>query len=168
MRNTNVDKNSRPYLEGRISSARYSLLLVIIFSVVNLILLLTQSDRYFLFSASVPYYLTAFGMGMDRGVGGSVFTVTALLISALILAAYVICWLQSKQHWICTLIALCLFAIDTVLLVVIVINLELLQDNILDLLFHAWAVTELTRAVIAQRKLQAMPVELEEDPVAAE
>ena len=168
MQNTKVDKNSPSYLEGRLSSARYSLLLVILFTVVNLVLLLTQSDRYFLFSASVPYYLTAFGMGMDQGVGGSVFTVTALVISALILAAYLICWHQSKYHWVCTIIALGLFAIDTILLVVIVMNLELLRENILDLLFHAWAVTELVRAVIAQRKLQTLPAGSEEESVPME
>ena len=64
-----VDKNSREYLENKMKSARHSLLLVLIFTVVNLVLLLADGNTYFLFSASVPYYLTAFGMGMDADAG---------------------------------------------------------------------------------------------------
>lgn len=50
-----VDKNSPEYLLKQIAGGRYSLLLILIFTVVNLVLLLVDSDRYFLFSASVPY-----------------------------------------------------------------------------------------------------------------
>ena len=104
-----IDKNSREYLENKMKSARHSLLLVLIFTVVNLVLLLADGNTYFLFSASVPYYLTAFGMGMDAEMGISVFTTTALVISAVILAAYLLCWIFSKRRVGWYVVALVLF-----------------------------------------------------------
>ena len=167
MKSNHVDKNSRSYLESKMKSARYSLLLVIIFTVVNLVLLLTESDRYFLFSAAVPYYLTAFGMGMDMDAGGSVFTATALVISGICLAAYLLCWIFSKRRvgWFC--VALVLFLIDTVLFVLLALGLELLRDSIMDLVFHVWVVVELIQALSCHKKLKNLPAEPVPEPVAA-
>ena len=79
-------------------STRNSLLLVLLFSAINLALLLVGSDTYFLFSASIPYYLTAFGMGMDLGLGADgigTYTLITLGISVAVLLLYLVCWLQS-------------------------------------------------------------------------
>ena len=111
-----VDKNSPEYLLKQIAGGRYSLLLILIFTVVNLVLLLVDSDRYFLFSASVPYYFTAFGIGMDSALSGGIgtFTITALVISLLILAVYLLCWILSKKRTGWLTAALVLFCVDTV------------------------------------------------------
>ena len=127
-----VDKNSREYLENKMKSARHSLLLVIIFTIVNLVLLLADGNTYFLFSASVPFYLTVFGMGMDAEMGISVFTTTALVISAVILAAYLLCWIFSKRKVGWYTVALVLFIIDTALLVLMALSFDVLADSIMD------------------------------------
>ena len=162
-----VDKNSREYLENKMKSARHSLLLVLIFTVVNLVLLLADGNTYFLFSASVPYYLTAFGMGMDADAGGGVFTTTALVISAIILAAYLLCWIFSKKRVGWYVAALVLFIIDTALLVLLALAFEMLADSIMDLVFHGWVVLELCQALVCHKKLKALPPEPEAEPVPA-
>ena len=55
----------RARLEQRYRSARGSLLLAIIFTVINMGLLITKQFSYFLFSAYVPYFLTDLGMMMS-------------------------------------------------------------------------------------------------------
>jgi len=171
MKNQTIDKNSREYLERQRANGRNNLLLVVIFTVINLVLLLTDSGTYFLFSASVPYYFTALGMGMDLGAGIEgigVFTGTALVISALILIAYLLCWIFSKKRigWI--IAALVLFIVDSVLLIVMGLAMDLLTDSIMDLVFHAWVVVSLCQVLSADKKLKALPPEeiAEEAPAA--
>ena len=49
-----VDRNSPEYQENLIRTGRTALIGVVILTVLNLVLLLTDSDRYLLFSISVP------------------------------------------------------------------------------------------------------------------
>ena len=81
-----VDKNSPEYWTKMISGGRASLLLIVVLTVVNIVLLLVEADRYFVFSASIPYYLTAFAMGMDSvfssGIG--TYTIIAIVISVIV------------------------------------------------------------------------------------
>ena len=151
-----VDKNSPEYLLKQVAGGRYSLLLILIFTVVNLVLLLVDANRYFLFSASVPYYFTAFGIGMDSAVSGGIgtYTITALVISLMILGVYLACWLLSKKHigWLTA--ALVLFCVDTAGLLVFSYLFE--TSNLLDILLHAWAIYELAYAIRCAGKLKTL------------
>ncbi len=162
MNNKGIDKNSREYLLRKVAGARHSLLLVLIFTVINLVILLADGNSYFLFSASVPYYLTAFGMVMDMEMGASgvgVFTTTALVISAVILIVYLVCWLLTKKRPAWYVVSAVLFALDTVVLVLVALGFEMLADSIMDLVFHAWVIVELFQAVSANKKLKNLPPE---------
>lgn len=147
--NTPVDKNSREYLLRQVANGRYSLLLIVILTVVNLIMTILDTNTYFLFSASVPYYLVFVGMGIENGfVDGAwnvkgTLTYTGLVIALVIVAVYLLCWLLSKKRagWLTA--ALVLFIVDTVALV--------------DFLLHIWAIVELVLAVRGSRKLRALP-----------
>lgn len=147
--NTPVDKNSREYLLRQVANGRYSLLLIVILTVVNLIMTILDTNTYFLFSASVPYYLVFVGMGIENGfVDGAwnvkgTLTYTGLVIALVIVAVYLLCWLLSKKRagWLTA--ALVLFIIDTVALV--------------DFLLHIWAIVELVLAVRGSKKLRALP-----------
>lgn len=161
-----VDKNSREYLTKQVAGGRYALLLILIFTVVNLAMVLLDTGRYFLFSASVPYYLTMLGMGMDNGFVDAAwnridtYTITALAISAVILALYLVCWLLSKKRagWLTA--ALVLFCLDTAALLVFA---WLLYDSmltiLLDLLLHVWAIWQIAYAVRCSGKLKKLPPE---------
>ena len=91
--NTPVDKNSREYLLRQVANGRYSLLLIVILTVVNLIMTILDTNTYFLFSASVPYYLVFVGMGIENGfVDGAwnvkgTLTYTGLVIALVIVLA---------------------------------------------------------------------------------
>ena len=63
-----VDRNSPEYQENLIRTGRTALIGVVILTVLNLVLLLTDSDRYLLFSISVPYFLTVLGQIMDENL----------------------------------------------------------------------------------------------------
>ncbi len=152
-----VDKNSPEYWAKMIAGGRYSLLLIVVLTVVNIVLLLVEADRYFVFSASFPYYLTAFAMGMDEALSGGIgiCTIIALVIGVLLMGVYMLCWAlgKNKPGWLTA--ALVLFSLDTVVLLVIsftLIDSPLL--NLMDIIFHALAIYELVMAVICAGKLK--------------
>lgn len=154
-----VEKNSPEYLEKQVAGGRYSLLLIMIFTVVNLVLLLVEADRYFLFSSAVPYYFTAFGMGMDQAISGGIgtYTITALVISLIILGVYLVCWLLSKKQIAWLTVALVVFSVDTVGLLIFAYLFEI--NALLDILLHIWAIYELAQAIRCAGKLKKLALQ---------
>lgn len=165
MKNKAVDKTSPEYLQKQMAGARSSLLVVLIFTVVNLAMLLLDSNTYFLFSASVPYYMTAFAMGMDIGMGVEgigTFTLVSLGISVLILVWYLVCWLLSKKRPGWFVAALVAFILDTLALAGLSVALDMLTDNVMDFVFHGWVIVSLVQGIIAGKKLKNLPPETEQ------
>lgn len=163
-RKSPVDKNSAEYLMSKIASGRHSLLLIMVFTVVNLVMVVLDSGTYFLFSASVPYYLTAFSKGIDNGFADGPWTengpvtIAALIVSAVILLLFLLCWLLSKKRTGWLVCALVLFGLDTVALVWCTFNMiNNPADNIVDVVFHIWAIWELAMAIRCGAKLKKLP-----------
>ena len=157
--NAAVDKKSPEYLARQVATSRYNLLLIVIFTVVNLLFLIMEQNTYFLFSAAVPYYSTAFCMAMDLYATGSLFGTFAtisLVVSVVILGVYLLCWIMSKKKSGWFIVALILFAIDTVALVGFTLFMEMVGENVLDFVFHAWVIYSLIQAVNCSRKLKAL------------
>jgi len=157
---------SRVNLNRQVTGGRYSLLLIFLLTIVNLVLLLLNTDRYFLFSASVPYYLTLIGMGLDNNFSPlswdeiGTYTLTALVISAVILLLYFLCLLLSTKRpgWLGA--ALVLFVLDTLALGGF--SLALYDNpmvNLMDGFLHLWAIVELFQAVRANSILKKLPPE---------
>ena len=166
-----IDKNSPEYLLKQVAGGRSSLLTVLIFTVVNLVMLLLDSGTYFLFSASVPYYLTAFGIGMDMGMGEAgigTFTLIALGISAAVLVLYLLCWLLSKKHPGWFAVALVAFILDTLALLGLALMMDLLTDSIMDFVFHIWVIVELVQAIRANGKLKKLAAQQLQVPAGPE
>lgn len=154
----------------KFNSARSNLLIVIVFTFVNMILLMTNANRYFLFSASIPYAITDLGMylcgkypaeyyGADYSAmefwGTGVF-VAFLVIAILILGLYLLCWFMSKKQksaWL--IVALVMFALDTLAMFVLY---GVSADIVIDIVFHVWAVYYLVIGVMAQSKLKKMEI----------
>ena len=158
----NTTNDPRRELRGKLSTARYALLLIQILTVVNLVMLLLDTGSFFLFSASVPYYLTLLAMAMDNGFSSGVwvagnYTYTALAVSVVILAMYFLCWLRGKDRtgWLTG--ALVLFGLDS--LALILLSYLLYGNplgNVLDLLVHGWALWSLWQGSKSGRKLREM------------
>lgn len=166
--------SQRDLLQNKFNGARSNLLLVVIFTAINLILLVTNSNTYFLFSAAIPYCIGVTAMdlcgkypvefyeefvpGYDPAnfYGNGVFAVL-LAIAVTVIALYLICWFFSKKPRVGFLIfALVLFALDTVGMFVL---MTISVDMVLDYVFHAWVIISLISGISAYFKLKKLPVE---------
>lgn len=164
--------SERELYEQKYRSSRMNLLLVVIFTAVNLVLLVTNADTYFLFSAFIPYFITLTGMavcglfpkeyyeGLEEIVflDKSVFVVL-LVISVVLTLLYLLAWLMSNKNRVGWLIfALVFFGIDT--LGMFFIN-GISIESAFDILFHAWVIYYLVVGISAHYKLKKLPVEEE-------
>lgn len=155
MKKNKVDKNSPEFWLRQVNTGRHTLIVVMIITLVNMLLVLVEAPIYFLFSASVPYYLTVFGYVWDLEAFGSVgvFTIIAVLVSMAILVVYLLCWINGKKKigWLTT--ALVLFSVDTLCLVALAIWAED-ASCVKDLIFHALVLAYLGQAISSDKKLK--------------
>lgn len=165
-------KQEKARLEGKYRTSRYNLLLVIIFTVINIVLLVTQSNTYFLFSASVPYFIADIGMlfaGMypeefyfETGfqpmldITGFVFV---LSIAIVILLAYLLCFIKSKNRKVGWLIAALVFISADTAMCLVLYGLE----GVIDIVFHGWVIFDLACGIKAYRDLKKLPEPVPEE-----
>ena len=170
--------SERELYEQKYRSSRMNLLLVVVFTIINLILLATNADSYFLFSAFIPYFITFMGMtvcgllpqeyyeGLEEMVflDKSVFAVL-LVISVVLTLLYLLAWFMSNKNRVGWLIfTLVFFGLDT--LGMLYIN-GLSLDSAFDILFHAWVIYYIIVGISAHYKLKKLPIE-EEKPSSSE
>jgi len=138
-------------------------------TVINIILLVTNSNRYFLFSAYIPFFITDLGMvlcGMypeeayaDMGtldfLPKGVF-VAMMCIAVIMVALYVLSWVFSKKKAGWLIFGMIFFVIDT--LAMVALN-GIVVESILDYVIHAWVVISLIGGVLANKKLKDLPEE---------
>lgn len=157
--------------EQKYNTSRMNLLIVVIFTAINLLLLVTNSDYYFLFSAFIPYFIAGTGMLLcgrfpeefyvDEFEGmvildNSVFVIL-LIISIVLTLLYLLAWFMSKKQRVGWLVfALVFFCLDTIgMFVISGISLE----SAFDILFHAWVIYYLVTGILAHYKHKKLPPE---------
>lgn len=159
MQRPDQDKNSIAFMQGQIQAARGTLLGMIILTVVNAVLLLTESDYYMLYSISMTYVLMVFGQVMDGAVFGT-YTVTALVISAGIVAVFLACWILSKKKHIWLTVALVLTIVDCVLMLVFTFAvMENPAENLVQIFVTLFLVYLLFRGVWNAKRLRTAQAE---------
>ncbi len=162
-----VPLTERAKCESRIRSAQYNLLLTVALSLINLILLLTGGDIYFLYAAQIPYQIVLVAMLLTGrlpldtegstvaeplGIG---FLVGMVLIAIALIAVYLLLWFLSRKFGSIPLFVAAGFLIaDTVLLFVMS---DFNTGMLLDFAFHAFAVSSFIMGALADRKLRALP-----------
>lgn len=161
----------RRLLEARYNKSRHNLLLVLIFTVINIVLLVTNANSYFLFSAYVPYMFVDLGMefcGMypaeyygpeysDMAFLSPSFFAICLGIALVILAMYLLSWIFSKKARVGWLIfSVVFFVIDFIVLLLVV---EINSGIMIDIVFHVWVIVSLMTGIISHFKLKKLPVE---------
>ena len=163
------DQNSmmqKRKLFSQMKGTSSSLLAIVIFTAINLVLLVANADSYFLFSAYIPYYATSLAMylcGMypadyympgDEFLPGGVFAGTlgfSIVFLGVFLLAYFFCK-KGKTGWL--IASTVLFALDTVALVLLVgFDIGLIMDYV----FHAWALISLILGIVAFNKFKKLP-----------
>lgn len=166
----------RALYEQKYRTSRMNLLIVTVITAINLILLVTNSDSYFLFSAFIPYFITGTGMLMCgrfpedyyEGLEDMIFLdnsvfVVLLVIAIIITLLYLLAWFMSSKNRVGWLIfSLVFFGIDT--LGMLFIN-GISFDAILDIIFHAWVIYYLILGISAHNKLKNLPPEEELAPI---
>ena len=172
----NAPTSPKLMYQQRYNSARYSLLLVVIFTAINCIMCAFGSDSYFLFSASIPYFI-ALTVAMYCGVMPdyyytpdygfdpsmefldiSVLYIT-LAVCLLFCAVYALCYFMSskgRKNWL--LGALVMFVIDTVGMILL---FGLSLDSAIDIIFHVFVIYSLASGLNASSKLKAIAAEEE-------
>ncbi len=170
-RNTqSAPQTKREVYERNYNNGITNLLLIIAFSVINIILLVVNSNTYFLFSAFIPYFLVDYGMfftGMypeeyyydldyveflDKS-----FLAVTVVIAAVVLILYFLSWIFAKKKKIGWLIfAVVMACIDTVAMLVLG---GIAMESIIDIIFHAWIIFSLINAVVTYNKLKKLPEE---------
>ncbi len=164
-----VEAQRKAY-ETKYTNARVNLLLVVAFTAINIIILATGSYTYFLFSASIPYFVADMGMllcgkyppevyvdGLEEMIvfEPSVFPIFAI-ISLLIVSVYLVFWFFSKKRPGFLMAALVLFVIDTVGMFILY---GVSFDSIIDIVFHGYVIWSLVSGIKAHNALLALPKE---------
>jgi hypothetical protein len=155
-----VDKTSAAYQKNLIRTARYNLLVVMVFTVLNLVMLLVGNGRYFLFSSTICYYLPFFGYIFDLYTV-STYTLTGLVLGLVPLAGYLLFWLLSLKNDRWLIPATALFALDTLALAVVIFLNGSIIGMILPIIVYAWVMITLVRAVLAGARLRKLPAQPE-------
>lgn len=182
MTNRPTNLNPRPteemVLQARYDGARKNLFLVVMFSLINLILLVVNSFTYFLFSASIPYLIADLAKYLCGMYPADYYEISyeeafffpravfwiAVVVAVLILAFYVLCFFLSGKNrvgWLIT--ALVCFALDTV---VMFLYYGISADMIMDIVFHVWVIVSLSIGIHAhfkRKKLMESWADAEQD-----
>lgn len=156
---TPVDKNSREFLVIQRDSSRLMILITIIFTVLNMVLLLCNANRFYLFAATLPYYTAWFGVLFDGGSVGS-STIAMLVLSLIFLAVFLMGWLYSKksQGWVRAMLVA--YIVDTVALLAIFFAFRMAVGSILDIAIHVVLIWEMVNLQRHDWKLRAMDLRL--------
>ena len=142
------------------SRARNNLLAVVAFTVINIILSALDAGVNFLFSATIPQVIFEICKGLDSDSGSNLFTVIGLIIAAIIIITYVVFWLLSKNLRVFILVALIFFAVDSLVLVFIILNVEFTYTFLLEIAFHGWILYYLINGVRAWSKLSGVDTDV--------
>lgn len=169
-------ETSRINYQRRYDAARHNLLLVIIFSVINC--LLVSTDTYFLFSGFIPLLLvnSAYMLladpytffGIDPTVNEflpealesfNTAAIVLIAVTVVVILLYFLCWIFSKKRVGWLVAALVLFSIDCVAMVYFGLDVTM----VLDILFHALVMYYLISGIVAHNKLKNLPLD---EPIA--
>ena len=147
-RNAQQNGSERQLLEAKYANSRHNMLILLAFTVINIILLLADGDTYFLFTGYTPYYLFARGYYLGETAN--------LVLSIAILALLLVCWLQAKKdvRWLYAGVALVIA--DTVYMY---LELGIDADMIVDYAFHAYIAFSTAKGILAHKKLKELPPE---------
>lgn len=153
-----AEKRLRMRLRKQVEWGRWCLLAILAISLLNQILLMFKVNYHFLFSASVPYYLNWLGRELGAHADLAAFKVLAVILTMLIYAAYIACWMMSAQRREWLLAALGLYGVDTLLLIIFCLTLlENPSSCLLEILTHGIGLWVLYVSFRAAERLSSLP-----------
>ena len=149
--------DSREKLQRNLSTGRSSLLLVLILTLVNIGMVMMESERYFVCSVSVSYMMCYLGYNGYAIWDIEISMPMAVAASVVILGALFVIWLRSNKRPSLLYIALVVFIADTLVLLKLAVDADILADSVVDLLFHGWVIWELFQGARCGNKMVSDP-----------
>ena len=150
-------KGTIPYMEQQSKSSRLALLITLIMSVVNIALVFTDLDRFFLYSAWLPYFkaVEAF-IYMEFGMSEATMSIVWVVVS---LASGLVCWIFWNKSKLFPALAALLMTADTVYLATFFDKMggadeEFTSTLVMNLLFHIVIVVGLIYGFVNANKLE--------------
>lgn len=154
-RRKTAGQSRRQKLQRSVSKGRLALLVILVVSLLNQLLLLLDVDYFFLFGASVPYYLNWLGQKLSIYHQVTWYKIIAMLLSIAVFAGYVVCWLKSARGWKWMRTGLVLYCVDTLFMIVFAIAFLMNPVScILWLMIHLVGVGILYKAFRSAQELQ--------------
>ncbi len=148
-------------LEAKIKNSRSTVLIALIFTVVNIVFVMFGSDTQLVYAMTAPYYFVIFGKGMDnRFTMGTwsetgVYTRTGLLLALVILGFVALCWFLSARRSSILQWLLAVAIVDALVLVALsVYFVGGLLGSLVDIIFHVFLIVRLVQGIKAARKLE--------------
>ena len=121
-------------------STRSSLIVAIIFTIINILFFVLNYDTYFLFSIFVPYILPIIFQETS-------LYIVSIGISVFILLIYITLIILSKKNVMGYTISLILYIIDTLALIILGIIYEMTGELIIDYIFHGFIIWILIKGI---------------------
>ncbi len=158
-------KNQLEINKKNYNSARFTLIGLLIITCINIVLAISGSDTYYLFTAYVPYNFAVTGIimagrfipefyeqyeaeiGEPYPVLGDIALYVGIALAVVAIAVYVLLWLLSKKKYGFLVAATALFGFDTFLVL-----LSIADGMFLDMIFHVIITIMLVRGCISGKK----------------
>lgn len=132
-------------------AARYAILGLVLVTILNVFLVLLESDSYYVSSVFASYFVSVVFEGALR-----------IIVPIVILAPFVAAFFLSKKSHVWMIVALVLTTLDLLFVIYIGIALEILVYRILDILAHILVIVMLVLGVINGKKLKKQAEAAEE------
>ncbi len=154
-------------LKSRYNSSRTNILLVVVFTAINIVLLMLNADTYFLFSAYIPYFIAGSGLYFTGKFpadyyDGDIsqyqfyeehFLYFAVAVATVFVILYLLSWIFSKKHVGWMMFALAFFSFDTIAM----FSNGVSADSVANIIFHIWVIVSLSVGIYSYSKLRRMP-----------
>lgn len=147
----------RAAAEAKFNGARMNLIIITLFTVLNIFMIIFGTDMIMLFSASVPYYTAGFGKIFAAELGIPALYYVSIAMAFLLCLPYFLCWIFSKKHFGWMITALICFAVDSLVLMgFVMLGFVDIRSMLLDIVFHAWVMYYLILGVKNGIKLKTL------------
>ena len=156
-RQTSAENRTRIRLRQRIVVSRMTILVITAVTLLNLLLLLVKVNYHFHLSAAIPYYMNWLGLKLSDYSDVTGFRVFAAFLTIGVFVFYVACWLFSSQKPVWLSAALVMYAIDTVMLIVLSFTvIKRPGACIFEILAHLLCLWILWNGVASGKRLRKM------------
>ena len=152
-------------IQRRIQAARGNLILVIIFTIANIMSYWFQFGFMMPFSAFIPFTIFDFSYYFSVELNDPNLFIGGIILASGVILLYIMGYVLSKKkpEWLTFMLVMYVF--DTVVMLYLFIGIFAFNSTmILDILFHIWVLYYFTNGVLAVNKLKTSRQEIEEQP----